>query len=75
MLSDPSDVLERLAGFVSEAQCACPRRQSAAGRRAKENFNDLAFALPGGAKETYFELKEGLVSERLASLAPLWEME
>ena len=51
------------------------RRQLAARRRAKESFNDLAFALPGGTKETYFELKEGLVSERLAGLAPLWGME
>ena len=75
VLSDPSDVLERLAGFVSEAQRHVLAGNLLPGAGAKESFNDLAFALPGGTKETYFELKEGLVSERLAGLAPLWGME
>jgi len=34
-----------------------------------------AFALPGGAKESYFELKFPLIAARLADLAPLWGME
>ena len=38
-------------------------------------YNDFAFALPGGAKESYFELKSPLIADRLADLAPLWEME
>jgi hypothetical protein len=37
--------------------------------------NDFAFALPGGAKESYFELKFPLIAARLADLAPLWGME
>jgi hypothetical protein len=31
--------------------------------------------LPGGASETYFDLKFPLITARLADLAPLWEME
>ena len=31
--------------------------------------------LPGGAKESYFELKSPLIATRLSDLAPLWEME
>ena len=37
--------------------------------------HDFAFALPGGAKESYFELKSPLIATRLADLAPLWEMQ
>ena len=42
---------------------------------AQDDYHDLAFALPGGAKERYFELKSSLISDRLADLSPLWEME
>ena len=57
-----------------------PRRLVAAGNLlpgpgAADTYNDFAFALPGGAKESYFELKSPLISARLADLAPLWEME
>jgi hypothetical protein len=45
------------------------------GAGAEDGFNDLAFALPGGAKESYFELKNPLIAERLAGLAPLWEFD
>jgi len=45
------------------------------GAGAQDDYNDLAFALPGGAKESYFELKRSLIAERLADLSPLWEME
>ena len=45
------------------------------GPAAADTYNDFAFALPGGAKETYFELKFPLIAARLADLAPLWEME
>ena len=45
------------------------------GAGAQDDNNDLAFALPGGAKQSYFELKSGLIAERLADLSPLWEME
>jgi hypothetical protein len=45
------------------------------GPGAANIYNDFAFALPGGAKESYFELKSPLIAARLADLAPLWEMQ
>ena len=55
-----------------------PARLAAAGNLlpgpgAANIYNDFAFALPGGAKESYFELKSPLIAARLADLAPLWE--
>ena len=45
------------------------------GPGAANIYNDFAFALPGGAKESYFELKSPLIAARRADLAPLWEMQ
>jgi len=45
------------------------------GPGAADIYNDFAFALPGGAKDSYFELKSPLIAARLADLAPLWGME
>ena len=45
------------------------------GPGAQDIYNDFAFALPGGAKESYFELKFPLITARLADLAPFWEIE
>jgi hypothetical protein len=45
------------------------------GPGAANIYNDFAFALPGGAKESYFELKSPLIAAHLADLAPLWEMQ
>jgi len=75
VLSNPGDVLERLARFVGAARRHVAAGDLLPGAGAEEAFNDLAFALPGGAKESYFELKGALIAERLANLAPLWEME
>ena len=73
-LADPDAVLSRLAEFAA-------RRLSGGvgnllpGPGAADTYNDFAFALPGGAKESYFELKFPLIAARLADLAPLWGME
>ena len=45
------------------------------GPGATDTYNDFAFALPGGAKESYVDLKFPLIAARLADLAPLWGME
>jgi len=74
-LVDPGDALERLADFVGAARRHVLAGNLLPGAGAEDNFNDLAFALPGGAKESYFEVKSPLIAERLAGLAPLWELE
>ena len=43
------------------------------GPGAAEEYNDFAFALPGGAKESYLEMIEPLVVAELPDVAPLWE--
>ena len=74
-LADPAAVLTSLAGFVNAAQRYATAGTVLPGAGAQDDYNDLAFALPGGAKERYFELKSSLISDRLADLSPLWEME
>jgi len=74
-LSDPGQVLEQLSAFVGAALRQILAGNLLPGAGAQDAFNDLAFALPGGAKESYFELKRALVAERLADLAPLWGIE
>ena len=63
------------ADFVGAAQRHVLAGNLLPGAGAEDSFNDLAFALPGGAKESYFEMKRPLIAERLAGLAPLWELE
>ena len=74
-LTDPAAVLASLAGFVNAAQRYATAGSVLPGAGAQNDYNDLAFALPGGAKESYFELKSSLISDRLADLSALWEME
>jgi hypothetical protein len=74
-LADPAAVLASLAGFVTAAERHAKAGSVLPGAGAEDDYNDLAFALPGGAKESYFELKSSLIAERLGDLSPLWEME
>ncbi len=74
-LAEPAAVLARLAEFVIAVQGYAKVGNMLPGAGAQDDNNDLAFALPGGAKESYFELKSSLIAERLADLSPLWEME
>jgi hypothetical protein len=74
-LADPDAVLSRLAEFLAAAARLAAVGNLLPGPGAQDIYNDFAFALPGGAKESYFELKLPLIAERLADLAPLWEME
>jgi PD-(D/E)XK nuclease superfamily len=74
-LADPEAVLASLAGFVNAAQRYAASGNVLPGAGAQDDYNDLSFALPGGAKESYFEIKSGLIAERLGDLSPLWEME
>jgi hypothetical protein len=74
-LADPDAVLSRLAEFIATAVRLVAAGNVLSGPGARDTYNDFAFALPGGAKESYFELKSSLIAARLADLAPLWEME
>jgi PD-(D/E)XK nuclease superfamily protein len=74
-LADPDTVLARLAEYAAAAARSAEAGNLLPGPAATVSFNDFAFALPGGAKETYFELKFPLITARLADLAPLWEIE
>jgi hypothetical protein len=74
-LADPDTVLSRLAEFVATAVRLVAAGNLLPGPGARDTYNDFAFALPGGAKETYFELKFPFIAARVADLAPLWEME
>jgi PD-(D/E)XK nuclease superfamily len=74
-LADPDAVLSRLAEFAAAAARLAAAGNLLPGPGAANIYNDFAFALPGGAKESYFELKFPLIAARLADLAPLWEME
>jgi hypothetical protein len=73
-LTEPTAVLASLARFVTAAQHYATAGNVLPGAGAQDDNNDLAFALPGGAKESYFDLKSSLIAERLADLSPLWEM-
>jgi hypothetical protein len=74
-LAGPEAVLSRLAEFLAASARLAAAGNLLPGRGAQDIYNDFAFALPGGAKESYFELKFPLIAARLADLAPLWEME
>ena len=74
-LADPDAVLARLAEFAAAAAQLVAAGNLLPGAAAADSYNDFAFALPGGASETYFDLKFPLITARLADLAPLWEME
>ena len=74
-LADSTAVLANLAGFVTAAHRYVEAGNVLPGAGAQDDYNDLAFALPGGAKENYFEVKGYLIAERLAELSVLWGME
>jgi len=73
-LADPEAVLAQLTHFVTEARKAVAAGNALPGIGAADKYNDLGFALPGGAKESYIEAKEGPVTGRLGELPNLWEM-
>jgi RecB family exonuclease len=74
-LADLDTSLSQLAAFTAAAVRLAVAGNLLPGPAAVDAFNDLAFALPGGARESYFDLKSPLIAARLADLAPLWGME
>ena len=72
-LDDPEGILERLTRYLAAASTSFAKGKALPGPSAEESWYDLAFALPGGAKESYLETKLPLAAEALAAIAPLWE--
>lgn len=72
-LDDPEGTLERLAQYLAAACALFTEGKALPGPAADERWYDLAFALPGGAKESYLATKLPLAAQALAAVAPLWE--
>ena len=72
-LEAPDATLSKLTTYLSAAYTAFAAGKALPGPGAAEEFNDLAFALPGGAKESYLDLMRLLVATELSDLVPLWE--
>lgn len=72
-LDDPHGTLERLADYLVAASISFAQGNALPGPAATETWYGLTFALPGGSKEGYLEVKRPLSDRALASIAPLWE--
>ena len=72
-LDDPEGTLERLAGYLAAASATFAEGKALPGPSADESWYDLAFALPGSAKESYLVTKLPLTAAALAAIAPLWK--
>ena len=73
LLDDPEGTLENLAGFLAAASASFAEGKALPGPAADEHWYDLAFALPGGAKESYLAVKLPFAAKALAEIAPVWE--
>jgi hypothetical protein len=72
-LVEPEATLTKLTAFLAAAYATFTAGYALPGPAAADAYNDLAFALPGGAKESYIELMLPLVTKALEDVAPLWE--
>jgi hypothetical protein len=77
-LPDPEGTLESVAGFVAEARSLLLSGATLPSILEIESADfaarDETFALPAGAQYDYLRRKREAILERLAVLAPLWEM-
>ena len=72
-LDDPEGTLERLTRYLAAASASFAEGKALPGPAADERWYDLAFALPGGAKESYLAAKLPFAAEALVAIAPVWE--
>ncbi len=72
-LDDPDETLEGLADYLAAAAISFTRGNALPGPAANETWYGLAFALPGGSRESYLEVKRPLANRALADIAPLWD--
>jgi hypothetical protein len=61
-----------LTVYLAAAATSFLEGKALPGPEADESWYDLAFALPGGAKDIYLAAKKPLVLQALGALAPLW---
>ena len=74
-LEDPRAILDAVAKYLVAARDNLVSGNALIGVESGErDDNPLTFALPGNAKEIYFEIKRPAVGQRLAPLPELWEM-
>ena len=71
-LDEPEETLGRLGQYLAAASDSFLGGKTLPGPAAEERWYDLAFALPGGAKESYLATKLPLAADALAAIAPLW---
>lgn len=71
-LDNPDGTLDRLTGYLIAANTSFAAGAALPGPATQETWYDLAFALPGGAKESYLTGKLPLVAQVLAAIEPLW---
>ncbi len=71
-LNDPEGTLERLTKFLAAAAASFAKGNTLFGPAAEDPWYDLAFALPGGAKESYLQTKLPLAAQTLSNVQPLW---
>lgn len=72
-LENPEDTLTKLTGFLIAASTSFKAGNALPGPAAEEEWYDFAFALPGGARESYLATMKPLVAQRLDAIAPLWD--
>lgn len=72
-LENPEGTLTKLTAFLIAASDSFKAGNALPGPSAEEDWYDLAFAMPGGAKESYLATMKPLVAERLSAIAPLWD--
>ena len=72
-LSDPDAVLRMIAGCLHLARGSLARGNAVMGPDTGGDYDDLAFALPANAKETYRTRKAAAATERLGDAARVWE--
>ena len=72
----PRKVLDAVANYLVAARDNLLSGNALIGVESGErDDNPLTFALPGNAKEVYFEIKRPVADQRLAPLPELWEMD
>jgi ATP-dependent helicase/DNAse subunit B len=71
-LENPEATLEKLTRYLVAAAGSFAAGKALPGPAADEDWYDLAFALPGGAKESYLAAMKPLIVQELSALVPLW---
>ena len=73
LLDSPEAALAKLTAYLTAATASFAAGNAIPGPAADEEWYDLAFALPGGAKEMYLATMRPLVAQALGAIAPLWD--